>query len=450
VSEVLRFDLAKDPKGNPITYGRVGDGGGFVRKINVFEDGKPFDITGWIPTFEGNTSDYKTKVFDSEGITITDEKSGEFTYTFPNMAFAVEGQYERAYFSFTKGNQRKSTGNFEIIVFGNSDIDAPEAETIITEYNKLVAELQALQKENIEDLQKQQNNYIQSAESKFSIMQGDIAKLQKQIDTFKSDVNTAASNAVTTINKALEEFKDQDFYTKLEADNHFAKKTDLTKENVQLGNVDNYATANQTEAEQGIALNKFMTPMGVKQHLDARIATTEETGAGERNDVLITPKRLIEILKQYTLFKEHFGNGEELKDNTTDGVLLKIGESLGGSINYATARPYKINSDGSLTFNKDGRFRFSGSAKLVAGDTNPTDYMYTQIVVGSTINDWINQGSTKATNGTMRLTWTFAGSIILDVNSGNRVYIRSSIRSGKQAFLAQLMELTIEEVRFSG
>jgi hypothetical protein len=76
--------------------------------------------------------------------------------------------------------------------------------------------------------------------------------------------------------------------------------------------------------------------------------------------------------------------------------------------------------------------------------------MYTQIVVGSTINDWINQGSTKATNGTMRLTWTFAGSIILDVNSGNRVYIRSSIRSGKQAFLAQLMELTIEEVRFSG
>lgn len=281
MSEVLRFDLAKDPKGNPITYGRVGDGGGFVRKIKVFEDGTPFDLTGWIVTFEGNTSDYKTKVFDSEGITITDEKSGEFTYTFPNMAFAVEGQYERAYFSFTKGDQRKSTGNFEIIVFGNSDIDAPEAETIITEYNKLVAELQALQKENIEDLQKQQNNYIQSAESKFGILQGDIAKLQKQIDTFKSDVNTAASNAVTTINKALEEFKDQDFYTKLEADNRFAKKTDLTKENVQLGNVDNYATANQTDAEQGLAGDKFITPMGAKQHVDYRMATQEEVADGE-------------------------------------------------------------------------------------------------------------------------------------------------------------------------
>lgn len=239
-------------------------------------------------------------------------------------------------------------------------------------------------------------------------------------------------------------------YSKVESENRYAKPSDITKDKAGLGNVDNFATATRLDAEQGIAPNKFMTPMGVKQHVDSRIATTEEAGTGERNDVLITPKRLIETLKQYTLFKEHFGKGEELKDNTTDGVLLKIGESLGGSINYDTARPYKINTDGSLTFNKDGRFRFSGSAKLVAGDTNPTDYMYTQIVVGSTINDWINQGSSKATNGTMRLTWTFAGSIILDVNSGNRVYIRSSIRSGKQAFLAQLMELTIEEVRFSG
>ncbi|WP_251867879.1 BppU family phage baseplate upper protein, partial [Enterococcus malodoratus] len=164
MSDVLRFDLAKDPKGNPITYGRVGDSNGLTRRVKVFEDGKPLDLTDWATTFEGNTSNWKTKVFDTEGISIIDAVKGEFRYTFPNMAFAVEGQYERAYFSFIKGDQRKSTGNFEIIVLGNSDIDAPEAETVITEYNKLVAELQELQKSNIANLQEQQDTYIQSTD----------------------------------------------------------------------------------------------------------------------------------------------------------------------------------------------------------------------------------------------------------------------------------------------
>ncbi|WP_413538963.1 BppU family phage baseplate upper protein [Enterococcus malodoratus] len=442
MSEVLRFDLAKDPKGNPITYGRVGDGGGFVRKIKVFEDGKPFDLTGWIPTFEGNTSDYKTKVFDSEGITITDEKSGEFTYTFPNMAFAVEGQYERAYFSFTKENQRKSTGNFEIIVFGNSDIDAPEAETIITEYNKLVAELQALQKENIEDLQKQQNNYIQSAESKFGILQGDIAKLQKQIDTFKSDVNTAASNAVTTINKALEEFKDQDFYTKLEADNRFAKKTDLTKENVQLGNVDNYATANQTEAEQGIALNKFVTPMGVKQHVDSRMADYSEISVGQSDDKMISPKTLADTIK----FKEVFKEGIALSNVANEGTLVPHGDSVGGSLNHVNNRPYTVNSDGSFTFKRATNLLVTGGTKLVVGDTNPTDYLHVNAYVNNALNEFIALGATAATNGTLRLTWSAMGQRVISVNSGDVLSLKIGLRSGKQAFAVQLTSLKIEEV----
>ncbi|MGK0607145.1 BppU family phage baseplate upper protein [Enterococcus gilvus] len=462
-NKILNLDLSKDPIMPAIIYGRVGDDRLQTVTVNVTKRDEVTDLTGYDITFEGTTYNRQTKVFDSDNIssTPTGLKKGTFDYTFPNMAFAVSGKYEQAYFSIVKDGKRDTTANFEIIVDGNADIDAPEAETIITEYNKLVDELHRLQKQFTDNLKKDQEDYIKDMVASLASINTQISNLESKITLYETNVNKVASDAkklisevlasaLDTINKALEEFQKGNFYTKLESDERFAKKVDLTKENVQLGNVDNYATANQTDAEQGIAPNKFMTPMGVKQHVDSRIATTEEAGTGERNDVLITPKRLIEILKQYTLFKEHFGNGEELKDNTTDGVLLKIGESLGGSINYDTARPYKINTDGSLTFNKDGRFRFSGSAKLVAGDTNPTDYMYTQIVVGSTINDWINQGSSKAANGTMRLTWTFAGSIILDVNSGNRVYIRSSIRSGKQAFLAQLMELTIEEVRFSG
>ena len=197
MSDVLRFDLAKDPKGNPITYGRVGDSDGLTRRVKVFEDGKPLDLTGWATTFEGNTSNWKTKVFDTEGINIIDATKGEFSYTFPNMAFAVEGQYERAYFSFMKGDQRKSTGNFEIIVLGDSDIDAPEAETIITEYNKLVAELNELQNQAIDEMNRN-----------FSEAQGRISELEVQINDLRNKID-----------QALTDFENGNFWTKEESFN---------------------------------------------------------------------------------------------------------------------------------------------------------------------------------------------------------------------------------------
>lgn len=283
MADVLRFDIAKDPKGNPITYGRVGDTDGLTRSVKVFEDGKPLDLTGYVITFEGNTSKYKTKVFDTGGVELVDATKGEFTYTFPNMAFAVEGQYERAYFSFAKSDTRKTTGDFEIIVFGNSDIDADEAETIITEYNRLVAELHALQEQAIDDM----NQNFAEVESEMEVLAQKISDTQAEID------------------RALAEFEAGDFYTKAESDekledhttnienphrvtkdqvglgqvtndkqatdadfqNHLADEENphnVTKSQVGLGNVPNYAVASTEEAEAGIADDKLMTPKNVK------------------------------------------------------------------------------------------------------------------------------------------------------------------------------------------
>ncbi len=217
MSDVLRFDLAKDPKGNPIVYGRVGDSNGLIRKVKVFDDGKPFDLTGWTTTFEGNASKYKTKVFDSEGITVDDPTKGEFSYVFPNMAFAVEGQYERAYFSFTKNGIRRSSGDFEIIVFGNADINAAEAETIITEYNKLIAELRDLQDQAIDDMNQ---NFVDT--------QAKIAALEKQL-----------AETQTGIEQALIDFENGNFWTKEESFNKEESSTNVInqvigKEKIQL------------------------------------------------------------------------------------------------------------------------------------------------------------------------------------------------------------------------
>lgn len=250
--KTLNLDLAKTPILKSIVYGRIGDEDMQTVTVNITSRDTPVDLTGFTITFEGITSGGQTKVFDVDGIssTATGLKAGTFEYTFPNMAFAVAGNYEIAYFSIVKGDKRDTTGEFDIIVDGNADIDAPLAETIITEYNKLVKELHQIT-----------DKYISDSDAKFADLNKKIADLQTKItqyqntvkntaDTAVSTINTAkdsavstinstkdsavstvnstASSAVKTINDALEEFKKGDFYTKAEADAKFATIQSLT------------------------------------------------------------------------------------------------------------------------------------------------------------------------------------------------------------------------------
>lgn len=239
--KTLNLDLAKTPILKSIVYGRIGDEDMQTVTVNITSRDTPVDLTGFTIIFEGITSGGQTKVFDVDGISSTDTglKVGTFDYTFPNMAFAVAGNYEIAYFSIVKGDKRDTTGEFDIIVEGNADIDAPFAETIITEYNKLVKELHQTT-----------DKYISDSDAKFADLNQKIADLQTKItqyqntvkntantavstinttkDTAVSTVNTAASSAVKTINDALAEFKAGDFYTKAESDSKFAAISVIT------------------------------------------------------------------------------------------------------------------------------------------------------------------------------------------------------------------------------
>ncbi|MCT3135266.1 phage baseplate upper protein, partial [Lactococcus lactis] len=250
--KTLNLDLAKTPILKSIVYGRIGDEDMQTVTVKITSRDTPVDLTGFTITFEGVTSGGQTKVFDVDGIssTATGLKAGTFDYTFPNMAFAVAGNYEIAYFSIVKGDKRDTTGEFDIIVDGNADIDAPLAETIITEYNKLVKELHQIT-----------DKYVSDSDAKFADLNQKIADLQTKIteyqntvkntadtavstinttkdsavstinstkDSAVSTVNSTASSAVKTINDALEEFKKGDFYTKTEADAKFATSQSLT------------------------------------------------------------------------------------------------------------------------------------------------------------------------------------------------------------------------------
>ena len=198
-NKILNLDLSKDPIMPAIVYGRVGDDRLQTVTVNLTRRDEVADLTGYDITFEGTTYNRQTKVFDSNNISSTPEglKKGTFDYTFPNMAFAVAGKYEQAYFSIVKDGKRDSTAGFEIYVDGNADIDAPEAETIITEYNKLVAELNELQNQAIDEM----NRNFTEAQGRFSELEVQINDLRNKID------------------QALTDFENGNFWTKEESFN---------------------------------------------------------------------------------------------------------------------------------------------------------------------------------------------------------------------------------------
>lgn len=253
--KTLNLDLAKSPILKSIVYGRIGDSDMQTVTVNVTSRDVPVDLTGFIITFEGITNGEKTKVFDVDGISSTDEglKKGTFDYTFPNMAFAVGGSYEIAYFSIVKGDKRDTTGEFDIIVGSNADIDAAEAETIITEYNKLVKELHAIT-----------DKYISDSDAKFAAINAKIVDLQAKITQYQTTVKNTADSAVSTINTtkdsainavnassnaaikavddALKKFESGNFYTKSESDAKFKVVNDLiiSQDIPEGANLDDY------------------------------------------------------------------------------------------------------------------------------------------------------------------------------------------------------------------
>ncbi|MFA1444978.1 BppU family phage baseplate upper protein [Enterococcus faecalis] len=261
MSDLLRFDLSKNSIGRPIVFGRVGDGESFSMRVQIFKDGAPFDLTDWVATFEGVTHEERTKVFDSDGIEITNGKNGEFTYTFPNMAFAVAGSYELAYFSFMKDDKRESTDDFEITVYGNADIDAEEAKTIITEYNKLVKALNeayqsALEKMNtdydevikrIETIKTEMNTLQAQIDKTVSDAEGRISKVATDSE---SQINTVARTVTDAMNAALDElrsadvYKKEETYSKTETDDLFINKSEaenglLVRKNIEITDLNN-------------------------------------------------------------------------------------------------------------------------------------------------------------------------------------------------------------------
>ncbi|WP_420720545.1 BppU family phage baseplate upper protein [Enterococcus faecalis] len=272
-NKILNLDFSKDPIMPPIIYGRVGDEKMQTITVKISRRDEIPDLSGGIITFEGEPAGGKVKVFDSENVSSNNAglQKGTFEYTFPSAAFSVEGTYKRAYFSFQKDGKRDTTGDFKIIVKGNADIDAGEAETIITEYNKLV---KALNEAYQAALNKMNTDY-DDVEKRIEAIKVDLNTLKKQITDILVDAEgriSAIGKSVTDeVDAALEKFKEGNFYTKQEADNRFLSKTEnLDIQNKKLTNDD----GSGLPLPKGVTSFKELSGYAGFYYLDATVAGT--------------------------------------------------------------------------------------------------------------------------------------------------------------------------------
>lgn len=197
-NKILNLDLAKEPKLTPIIYGRVGDQDMQTVTVNVTRRDEQVNLTGYTVTFEGVTGG-NTKIYDTTGINGASLATGTFQYTFPNKAFSAAGKYHRAFFSFVKSGKRDTTGEFTIIVADNADINASEAETVITEYNKLVEKLNKA----YEDAVKRLDDDYEVIARRAKEIEADLEALKKVIADYQTSVEQTAAEAKAEINDVL-------------------------------------------------------------------------------------------------------------------------------------------------------------------------------------------------------------------------------------------------------
>ena len=188
---IFNLDLNKNNAINPIIFGRLTDGN--LRKItvNITNEGEPVDLTGWVIRFEGVTGG-QAKVFDVLGVHLLDAENGKFEYTFSKTAFSASGAYKSAYFAIEKDNMRETTNDIKIVVENVADLNAKDAETVVTELNKTIALI---------------NERYAELNSRVDVYEGDIAELESWLDERKAEIENIIDLANSNFNEKLTEIQ---------------------------------------------------------------------------------------------------------------------------------------------------------------------------------------------------------------------------------------------------
>ena len=185
-------------------------------------------------------------------------------------------------------------------------------------------------------------------------------------------------------------------------------------------------------------------------------ASVEDIIIGERDDVVVTPKALKEATESTVPFKEWFGTGTPVENQTNIEYLpIPLGKSLGVSPNGESKRPYTINSDGTLTLTREATLDFDLTFKSVVGSTGTFpiyQYMYISDP-NKRPSGWaadqleiVSLGSTRATNGVLNYNWITSGKRTLTLPKGHIISPTIRQPAGSAFRMIRVQNLVIEEV----
>lgn len=325
---IFNLDLNKNNAINPIIFGRLTDGN--LRKItvNITNEGEPVDLTDWVIRFEGTTGGH-AKVFDVMGVNILDAKNGKFEYTFSKTAFSASGAYTTAYFAIEKDNMRETTNDIKIIVENVADLDAQDAETVVTELNKTITLI---------------NQRYAELNSRVDVYENDIVNVEEWLLGKKTEIENIINSANSTFNQKLSEIqakldatnqaiKNGDFYSKTETDQKLsAINTTITNHTSNKSNP-HAVTASQVGSYTKSEVATLISEAIKQSKLDANPIGTILTTISNTN-----PSTYIGGTW------ERFAQGRTMVgvDETDDVTLMKTANNMGGSTNPLTRHGHNI------------------------------------------------------------------------------------------------------------
>ena len=337
---IFNLDLNKNNAINPIIFGRLTDGN--LRKItvNITNEGEPVDLTDWVIRFEGTTGGH-AKIFDVLGVNVLDAQNGKFEYTFSKTAFSATGAYKSAYFAIEKDDMRETTNDIKIIVEKVADLDAKDAETVVTELNKTITLI---------------NSKYNELNSRVSVYESDILDLENWLDEQKAEINTIIADTETTFNQKLNEIQGKldatneaiqngDFYNKAQVDSKIANVNGVITAHTSNKNNPHAVTAGQVNAYTKAEVTSIVTSAIAQAKLDSNPIGTILTTISNVN-----PSNYLGGVW------ERFAQGRTVVgvDEDDDVELMQTANNQGGSVNPLTRHSHNIKRAGGSAQNAVG------------------------------------------------------------------------------------------------
>lgn len=211
---ILNIDKSKSHT-TPQIVGRVADLPYSPLEVQVFDGMEVLDLTGYTIEFRGVTST-NNKVMISSGFKTTNAKNGEFEFTFPKNFYSAPGKFKRAYFVVKKNGKTDSTQDMLIHVLDSVDIELQDAEDIFEGLDKIIKEVEAQAKKDVDRIIKQ---IEKDTASTIADSNKKLSELDKQMNDFKNNTNQTISSINNSLNSSNEQMKLlSDRLSKLESD----------------------------------------------------------------------------------------------------------------------------------------------------------------------------------------------------------------------------------------